>query len=526
MLATPTVSDLVRVRAASGPARPVLHFDDDVLTYADLDARADSCAGRLAALGVDVGDAVAVVLDTCADAVVAWVALARLGAVEVPLNPALRGASLAHPLRTTQTRLVLTSGRFLDTVREAVALLDPGVVIALVDDGNDQYAPSAVRIAELTPAVPTARRSVDATDRSVIMFSSGTTGPSKGVVLTHATNQTLAGAVVEAMAYNSSDVLYNVFPLSHVNARFTTVLAAMMADARAVLHRRFSASGFWKGCRMHGVTAFNYMGATTALLLAQPAHPHDRDHGVRRAYGSGTVGRLQRQFEDRFGVAMVETYGSTELGMVTHTARGKAPGGSCGRAVDGYQLAVHDAQGRALAPGEVGEIVVRPSGPGQMFREYAGDPDATVEAWRDLWFHTGDRGRLDAHGWLTFVDRTKDTIRRRGENISAWEVEQAVSSHPAVADACAVGVPSDISGEEVLVAVVVRHRVSPSELLQASAAHLARYAVPRYLRFVDALPKTHSARTEKYKVRAEGITPDTWDREHADGAGRGDAGRR
>jgi len=148
-----------------------------------------------------------------------------------------------------------------------------------------------------------------------------------------------------------------------------------------------------------------------------------------------------------------------------------------------------------------------------MFREYIGNPAATVEAWRDLWFHTGDRGRIDEAGWLTFVDRTKEAIRRRGENISSWEVEQAVGRHPAVVDVYAVGVPSRISGEEVLVAVAVRQDVSPEALLLTAEAHLPHYAVPRYVRFVEQLPKTQSARTEKYKLRAEGVTDDTWDRE-------------
>lgn len=200
-------------------------------------------------------------------------------------------------------------------------------------------------------------------------------------------------------------------------------------------------------CRKHDVTAFNYMGAVSVLLLNQPAGPGDRGHGVRRAYGSGMVGELRRDFEARFGIETVETYGSTELGMVTHTGFADAPDESCGRVIDGYELAVQDEDGRSLGPGELGEIVVRRTTPHRMLHEYVGDSAATIQAWCDLWFHTGDRGRVDGAGWLTFVDRTKDAIRRRGENISSWEVEQAIARHPAVLEVRAVGVLSAISGE-------------------------------------------------------------------------------
>jgi len=303
-----TISDLVRHRAAMSPDRLVLTFDDDTLTYAEWEARSAVLAGRLMELGVTKRDTVGVILDTGADAVVVWVALARLGAVEVPISPALRGESLAHPLRAAGVRLVVSSGRHLPTLSSVVETIEPRVRLAMIDD---DVSPD--------PGPATPQENVAPDDPSVVLFSSGTTGPPKGVVLTHAANFALAGDVVEPMGYDSSDVLYNAFPLSHVNARFTTVLAAVIADASVVLHRRFSVSEFWATCRDHGVTAFNYMGAVTVLLLNQPAGPADRDHGVRRAYGSGVVGATRHEFEARFGVETIETYGSTELGTVTHT---------------------------------------------------------------------------------------------------------------------------------------------------------------------------------------------------------------
>jgi crotonobetaine/carnitine-CoA ligase len=518
-----TVSDLVRLRAQTTPDRAVLRFHERSATYRELDARAAAISRGLAGLGVGRGHRVAVLLDNSVHAVEAWVALARLRVVEVPVNPALRGESLAFPLRMTGCEVLVTSGRFLAAVNTVTGSLPALRRVVLVDDGHEVTGAGTVPYSVLLEPAPSAASS-DRLDEppsddagheaSVIMFSSGTTGPAKGVVLTHAANFALARGVAQAMGYDETDVLYNVFPLSHVNARFTTVLAAMLVNATAVVHRRFSASRFWATCRQEGVTAFNYMGTMSALLLAQPPGDDDRDHGARKAYGSGTVGALREQFRSRFGVAMVETYGSTELGMVTHTGvTSPPPPGSCGRPVAGYTVSIQDRAGRSLAAGDKGEITVRPQLPGQMFSEYFDNAPATVQAWRDLWFHTGDRGYLDEQGWLYFVDRLKDTIRRRGENISSWEVERTFLSHPAVAEACAVGIPSVVSGEEVLVALVLQSEVPPAELLRYSERDLPYFAVPRYVRIVESLPKTPSSRVEKYKVKADGITEGTWDRE-------------
>jgi carnitine-CoA ligase len=514
------VSGLVQWRARTHPEREVLRFDDGRVNYRTLDARATEVAGGLAAIGVGEGDRVAVLLDNSIHAVEAWIALARLRAVEVPLSVALRGESLAFPLRMCSCDVLITSGRFLGDFELALRSIPSPPRIVLVDDDHEA-ADSGLPVVPYSSLLQAPGADLGEQDDddpghrpALILFSSGTTGPPKGVVLSQTAGFALASGVAAAMAYDEDDVLYNVFPLSHVNARFTTVLAAMLVNATAILHRKFSASRFWTICRDEGVTAFNYMGTLSALLIAQPPDPRDREHDVRKGYGSGTVGDLQREFSSRFGVKMVETYGSTELGMVTHTdLLSSSPDRSCGRVVPSYALGVHDPRGQALGPGEIGEIVVRPAEPGQLFLEYLGNPTATVAAWRDLWFHTGDRGYLDENGWLYFVDRLKDMIRRRGENISSWAVEQAFQAHPAVAEACAVGIPSDISGEEVLVALVLQGEASHIELVRFTEGHLPRYAVPRYVRMVESLPKTASARIEKYKVKAEGVTNDTWDAE-------------
>ena len=287
-----TVSYLVRLRAQTHPDREVLRFDDSTTTYRALDSRTSAIARGLTGMGVGRGHRVAVLLDNSVHAVEAWVALARLHAVEVPINPALRGESLAFPLRVTGCEVLVTSGRFLATVKTVLDSLSSLRSVILVDDSHEVSGPNTVSYSSLLEPAPASaswnRLDELASDdpgreASVIMFSSGTTGAPKGVILAHAANFSLARGVAEAMEYEATDVLYNVFPLSHVNARFTTVLVAMFVNATAVVHRRFSASRFWATCRQEGITAFNYMGTMSALLLAQPSRDDDRDHGVRKA---------------------------------------------------------------------------------------------------------------------------------------------------------------------------------------------------------------------------------------------------
>ncbi|MDF2443981.1 MAG: carnitine-CoA ligase [Subtercola sp.] len=511
-----TVADLVRRRARDDPQRVLVTFDEGALTYGELDERADRICWLLRANGIGPGDRVGAMLENGPHAIVMWVALARLGATEVPLNPAFRGESLAYPLTKTGCRVLVTSAAHVDevvAVRDSVDTLTH-VFVAEVVAG----VPLPAGFTDLDAALSDLSRAeypseTTSGDVSIVLFSSGTTGPPKGVELSHSANLALASGVVAAMHYTADDVLYNAFPFSHVNARFTTVYAAMLAGARVVLHRRFSASRFWSICAEQGVTAFNYMGVIPVLLLEQAPSDADREHQVAKGYGSGAPGEIADTFESRFGVALVETYGSTELGMASHTRLGERRPGSCGVATAHYEIQIQDGEGRQVGEGSAGEIVVRPRRPGAMFRGYFDDPAATVSAWRELWFHTGDRGYLDKDGWLYFVDRMKDVIRRRGENISSWEVERALESHPSVAEACAVGVASEISGEELLVVLVMREPEAPESLLRHTERHLPYFAVPRYVRFVNQLPRTASARVEKYKLRAAGITADTWDRD-------------
>lgn len=501
-----TVAALVVERARTSPDLGFITFDDGTMTYAALAERGARLAGALRDFGIAPGERVATMLRTEPAAIEAWVATGWVGVVEVPLHPSLRGDSLVHQLRASDARLLVISPEFADTVAEAVGHLPSPPRVLVVGPDYEEALASA------TPV--DAPEDVPATDLAVIMFSSGTTGAPKGIQLSHSANFALATTVASLMRYTPDDVLYSVFPLSHVNARYTTVLAAMIAGSRCVLHSRFSASRFWDLCRAHGITAFNYMGVVPAVLLKQPSTAADRDHSVTKAYGSGSLPDSARDFGARFGVTLVETYGSTELGSVTHATLDDTRRGSCGLTDANYEIAIHDEAGRPVATGESGEIVVRPRQPGVMFSGYLDNPGAMVDASRDLWFHTGDRGHVDRDGWYFFDERLKDSIRRRGENVSAWEVEEALDAHPGVAECAVVGVPSDLGDEEVLAVIVTKDALlAPEALYEHCVSRLPGYAVPRYFRFESELPRNASQRIEKRILKQQGLGDSFWDRE-------------
>ena len=513
-----TMGAIVAARAAQQPDRPAVRFEAATLTYGEWDVRANRLANALLGSGLAAGSRVAVMLTNRPEFLVAWAGVAKAGLVEVPVNTAYKGDLLAYLLMQAQCQVLVIEEQWIDRLA-AIADEVTGLRTVIVLDAQNADLPSfsvtswEEFISTGSPDPPDVVVAPD--DVSSILYTSGTTGPSKGVVLTHASNFHMANNVVGLMDYGPSDVVFNAFPLFHVNARYSGVLPVMYADGESVLRSRFSVSGFWDTCREYGVTAFNYMGAVLMMLFKQPERPDDADNPVRRAYGAPAPVTIYRDFERRFGVQLVEVYGSTEGGTITMNTVDSFRIGSCGRPVPYYDVRIHDEHDHPLPPGEVGEIVVRPREPHALFEGYHDMPEATLTAFRNLWFHTGDRGRTDEDGYFYYVDRMKDSIRRRGENISSWEVEKVVTAHDSVAEAAAVGVPSELTEEEVLIVVVAKPgcAIDPVSILDHCQQRLPYYAVPRYVRILDELPKTPSQRIEKYRLRNEGLQPGTWDRE-------------
>jgi crotonobetaine/carnitine-CoA ligase len=260
------------------------------------------------------------------------------------------------------------------------------------------------------------------------------------------------------------------------------------------------------------------MGAMLLMLWKQPERENDRDHRVRRGFGAPCPPDLWEPFEQRFGMRLVDVYGSTEVGLATVNTLDDRRIGTAGRVAPGYEIAILDEEDNVLPPGEPGQIAFRADHPNAMISEYYKLPEATVAAFRNFWFHSGDRGALDADGYMTFIDRMKDAIRRRGENISSWEVEQVLNAHDSILESAAYGVDSELGDEEVAVAVVVRegHELTPTALLDYCQDRMAHYALPRYVRLLPELPKNQQQKVQKFVLREQGVgEADCWDREEA-----------
>jgi crotonobetaine/carnitine-CoA ligase len=478
------------------------------LTYAAAARQARQVASHLARLGVAPGDRVAVLLPNGLDFIRYWLGLGRLGAVVVPINTALTGEFLLHQLRDSGARFLVTAGE-LEVVAREVA--DRVTGLRLATPGGWEAA------GEWDGAQP------DWSETACVMYTSGTTGPSKGVLMPHAHCYLFGLGSTESLGVTETDRYYVCMPLFHANGLFMQLAATIVAGATAVLRPRFSASAWLTDIRDERCTVTNLLGAMTQFVLAQPETTRDRDHGLRVVCPVPNPPAHEAAWRQRFGVPeVVSGYGMTEVNIPLYGRLGVSRPGAAGLVLDRwFELEIRDAEtDLPVPPGQVGEIMVRPKVPFGFMTGYVGLPDKTVESWRNFWFHTGDSGRMDADGWVTFVDRTKDCIRRRGENISSFEVESAVARLDGIAEVVAYAVPAGAEGteDEVMLAVVPAAS-GAGEALDAPAvaafadAVLPRFARPRYVEIVDAIPKTPTEKVRKGELRTRGVTGATWDRE-------------
>lgn len=513
-----TIPQVLRRQAERLGDRPFFAFRDRWFSYRELDRESDRVAAGLQRLGVGKGDKVAIVLGNRPEFLFLWFGLGKLGAVEVPLNTAHRGELLAYMLGQADCRLVVTEAAFVDRVGPVVGglpLLERVVVLAPDGEPLPALDRPVTAYADLVdnpgaydaPAVTWA-------DPFAVMFTSGTTGPSKGALMPHNYALFMGEIITRCGEYTEADCLYNALPLFHGNAQVLSTIPALMSGARMVLAERFSASGFWPEVRKHGCTEFNYIGGILPILLSAPPAPDDRENPLRLLFGGGCPPDLFDAVEERFGVTILEGYGMSEIGLPLLNSLAARKRGTVGRPAFGCQVKLVDDHLLEVGPGEPGEVLVRPEQPYTMLLEYYKMPEKTVEAWGNLWFHTGDYARRDDEGYYYFVDRKKDALRRRGENISSYEVERVVNGHPAVLESAAVAAKDEMGEDEVLVCVTLRPgaRLTPEELFEHCRGKMAYFMLPRYLRFVAELPKTPTQKVQKAELRGAGVTPDTWDR--------------
>ena len=520
-----TVGHVLADKAARIGDRPFLHCAGTTYSYAQLEEMTNRYANGLAALGVGRGTHVAVILPNCAEFFWTIWGLAKLGAVGVPLNTSAKGELLRYFLHQSDSTVVCVSAPWLDRVTAVLGEL-PAVRDLLVHDGPPRELPGlrVGRLEDLGRAeatVPHPDQPVTAADPHLILYTSGTTGPSKGAISPQSQGHAVGRQMASINGYRPDDVLYTCLPVFHGNALWYTVYAALWAEASVALYPQFSARRFWEQVRESRATVINCLGAMANILWQQPPSPRDRDHDVRICMMVPVSEALSDGFRDRFGITVTSVYAMTENCAVTIFApddpRAKVP--SAGR-VRGYMsVQICDDAGYPVPRGQVGEIQLRPEEPGIIMHGYYKMGDATVEATRDLWFRTGDRGYLDDDGYLFFTDRKKEAIRRRGENISAYEVETILCTHPDVLEVAAVPVASELSEDDVMVYVVpaAGAAVTYEQIIAYCNENMPYFMVPRYVEFIDELPKTPSEKVEKYKLKtaANADTGRLWDREAA-----------
>lgn len=514
-----SVFEFLKDKAARNGDRRLLHFEGRDVSYRELDLLTNRMANGLKDRGIGPGDKVCIMMANSLEFIYAWLGLVKIGAVEVPINTAHKGDLLSYLINNSDARFMIVDAHYLGTIAKiesGLTKLEKLVVWQEEQTERPIFQRLKLLAFENLLVKNETLRGIDlhGPDDFCILYTSGTTGPSKGVVLPHKYVINLSISNANQLGYSENDVLYACLPLFHGNAQLMSILAAMAANASVVLVRRFSVSRFWEEIDEYGATATNLPGSVISMLLKQDPSEKDVHHSLRKVFTAGTPRTAWEEFELRFKVQIYEGYGSTECGMILMNTVTDRKIGTIGKPSKGYQVTIVDEEDNQLLTGQVGEIVTRPEEPYCMMKWYYKQPDKTLEAYQNLWFHSGDYGYQDEEGYFYFVDRKKDVIRRRGENISSFEVERSVNTHPKVLESAAVAVPDPLGEYELKVVVVAKlnANLTPEELIVHCEERMASFMVPRYIELRDSLPKTPTDRVEKYKLRQEGVNDKTWDR--------------
>ena len=503
--------------AAERGDQPYVIFDGGRhWTYRELREQVIAIAAGLQRAGVQQGEHVLCWQPNTPEMLLTYYALNYLGAVYVPINTAYRGGVLEHVIENSDAKLAVVHTDLVPRLQEvALAKLE-----RLVVTGTEEVPPAplpAVLFATLTGNEAELRplaRPIEPWDTQSIIYTSGTTGPSKGVLSSYLHMYTNPGPEAWHFIDGADRFLVNM-PMFHIGGMGLS-FAMLARGGSIVLPERFSTDTFWPLVRETGTTAVFLLGVMATFLLKAPAGPQDRDHRVRKCF-IVPLSDGAEEFHQRFGLDVYTIFNMTEISSPIVSEPNPKVRGTCGKVRAGVDVRLVDDHDCEVAVGQVGEMIVRTDRPWAMNSGYYKNADATARAWRNGWFHTGDAFRMDEAGNFFFVDRIKDAIRRRGENISSFEVEAEIVRFPAVREAAAIAVPSELGEDEVMaiVAPAPGHTIDPAALLEFLRERLAYFMIPRYVRVLPELPKTPSAKVLKADLRRQGITADTWDREQA-----------
>lgn len=506
----------------------VLITDDRKLSYRELDQSSDLVAQSLARRGVKRGDTVLIMLPNVADYIVIWAALAKLGAAEVPVNIYYKGNILRHVVNDSNAVRMIIDQIYLERLEfigpEVPHLKELIVYPSLPKDGGGVLGDLRKRFEVRTFDEITSEKGdftkVESKDRDLIavMYTSGTTGSSKGVAMSHAHAYQYAMVAVDTLRLSEDDIYYGPLPMFHIAGQWAVVYASIIAGATAVIMREFHISTFWDEIRRFEVTATFMMGAQCNWLYAQPKRNDDASSPLKKIITAPLL-PVMKEFEKRFGVGFCTAYGSSETNCPIQAKVGELPDyKTCGKVVEElYDVCIVDENDCEVPIGEVGELVIRPKKPWITMLGYWNHPEWTADVWRNLWLHTGDYFYRDSEGFYYFADRKKDALRRRGENISSIEVENEINAHPDVVESAVIPVRAEHSEDDVMAVVVQKAgaRLAPEALIRFLEPRLPYFMVPRFVDFVNELPRTPTGKIAKYPLREVGRTPTTWDRDAA-----------
>ena len=511
--------ELLEEKAKKNKDKVFLYFEDKKVTYKEINDIANRVANGFLKLGVQKRDNMCIMLPNCPEFLYTWFGLAKIGAVEVPVNIALKGDFLRYIIDNCDAKIMVIDNQFLERVKFIQDDLPKLERLIIIGDEVEGMKFASTPFGELlNNTADTPLIDIDPYDTEAIIYTSGTTGNPKGVMISHGYYSQMAAANVKYRDLTSNDIVYTPLPLFHGNAQGLTTIPCLVADAQLVLAERLRATQFWDEIRKYKATQFNFIGAMLTFIYKQPEKEDDADNPVRIAFGAPTPKQFCMDFKRRFNLRFVEPFGLTESGIICHNLYDdETKLGSFGKVSDGYEVKLVNDDDMEMPTGEVGEIISRTTKPNFMMSGYYKMPEKTLEAFKNLWFHTGDYGRKDEDGYFYFVDRKKDYLRVRGENISSMQIEAAINSHPKITESAALGVCSDVGEDEMLLYVVLKsgEQLKPEELLSFCEERIPRFAIPRFVEFIDELPKTPTERVEKYKLKERGLTPNTWDREKA-----------
>ncbi len=520
---------VLKEQADKIPDKAFLQFSyDDPLTFAEVNKAANQIANSLRELGVEKGDKVSVYMPNSLEICLAWFGILKNGSVMVPVNTAYVMDFLQYIIESSDSKLIIIAEEYMErlaNIQTRIPLVDN--VVVWPRNGGDEIETAGyvtkkcMSWSNFVNQGSDSEPEVEVThlDHARLMYTSGTTGKSKGVVRPCAADYSSAQNYASIMDINPDDTVFTCLPLFHSNAMVMGVYPAMIRGAKVVVEEKYSASKFWKWMKDFEVTKFNLVGVMSYFMWNAPVVPEEKEHKVKLVLGSPAPHDIIEPFMERFNILFMEGYGLTEVGQCTFMRPGDPfRVGSCGKESPGYEIKIVNPETDEELPRNTpGELVLRPRIPNICLHYYYKMPEKTVSDFRNLWFHTGDLCRMDEDGYIFFMDRVKDYIRRRGENISSFEVENLISTHPNIEESAAIAVKLDEQGrhseDELMIVIVLKEGkdLNPNELIEFLKPIMPKFMIPRFVRFRDSLPKTPTNRVQKVKLREEGIAKDTWD---------------